>query len=436
MARRAPPSCALLAKNNRLHCQQTERTINLRFDFSANLDYFIRKLNNKIHTKMNPIYLDYAATTPVDPRVVEKMQACLSKEGLFGNPSSLHVYGREAREAVEEARAQVAAFISAEPEEIIWTSGATESDNLAIKGAVQLYQRKGKHIITMKTEHKAVLDTCQHLEKKGYDVTYLAAEKNGLLNLNTFQAALRPDTVLVSIMHVNNETGVIQDINAIAQMTSSRGILLHVDAAQSAGKLAINLRDVPIDLLSLSAHKVYGPKGVGVLYLRKKPRVRVEPLIHGGGHEQGMRSGTMATHQVVGMGEAFYLAQKNLQSEYERITQLRASFLTKLASITNMRMNSDLINGVPHILNISFDGMIADDLLNRLPMLAASSGSACLGKGTEGSYVLRAMGFNEDHARSALRFSFGRFTTQAEVDHAASSITDLLMSAIISPSSF
>lgn len=377
---------------------------------------------------MNPIYLDYAATTPLEPRVATKMQLYLTMDGAFGNPASLHVYGQQAKAAVENARAQVARLIHAEPSEIIWTSGATEADNLALKGIAQLYRHKGKHIITMKTEHKAVLDTCQYLEKQGYTVTYLAPETNGVLNLHTLAAALRADTLLVSIMQVNNETGVIQDIEKIAHLTAERGILLHVDAAQSAGKLTIDVSKIKIDLLSLSAHKLYGPKGIGALYLRKKPRIRVEPLIHGGGHEQGMRSGTLATHQIVGMGEACHLAQQEMQTDKERIMTLHTRFLSALKAIPQLQINSDLTHAVPHILNVRFEGMIADDLLTQLPMLAISSSSACLGKGTEGSYVLRAMGLNDNQVKSSLRFSFGRFTTEQEVDQATAYIKHLFAS--------
>lgn len=370
-----------------------------------------------------PIYLDYAATTPVDIRVANKMFACLTQEGIFGNPASLHVYGQAARDAVETAREQVAALINAEPSELIWTSGATESDNLAIKGAAHLYQRKGKHIITMKTEHKAVLDTCQQLEKDGYRVTYLSPERSGLLSLSALEQAFSADTILVSIMHVNNETGVIQDLDAIAALTSARGILLHVDAAQSPGKLALDMQKTPIDLLSLCAHKVYGPKGIGALYLRKKPRVRVQPLIHGGGHEQGMRSGTLATHQIVGMGEAFQLAAQEMQQDKMNITKLRDRLLNEIRLIKNLRLNIDLAQVVPHILNVRFDGMLAEAILNQMPSIATSTASACQGKGTEGSYVLRAMGYTEEQAKSSMRLSFGRFTTEAEIDAAVEAIT-------------
>lgn len=371
---------------------------------------------------MKPIYLDYAATTPVDPRVAAKMHACLTQEGAFGNPSSLHTYGRAAKDLIEAARVQVATTIGADPSELIWTSGATESINLALKGAAALYHRDGKHIVTMKTEHKAVLDVCQHLEKEGYEVTYLVPEKNGRLDLEKFQVALRDDTVLTSIMHINNETGVIQDIAAIAAITSQRGILLHVDAAQSIGKLAVNLNTTPIDLMSLCAHKAYGPKGVGALYLRKKPRVRVAPLIHGGGHEQGMRSGTIATHQIVGMGEAFQLASDELGSDTTKVTMLRDQFLAGIRAVTNLNLNTDLTYCVPNILNVRFTGMIADAILTELPEIATSTASACQGKGTEGSYVLRAMGMTEEEAKSSVRFSFGRFTTQEEIDKAVRGI--------------
>ncbi|TAK73666.1 MAG: IscS subfamily cysteine desulfurase [Gammaproteobacteria bacterium] len=377
---------------------------------------------------MKPIYLDYAATTPVDPRVAKKMADCLLLEGTFGNPASLHVYGQEAKAQVDIARAHVAAFIGADPSEIIWTSGATESNNLALKGVAHLYQRKGKHIVTMKTEHKAVLDPCQHLEKEGYTVTYLAPEPSGLLDLDKLRAALREDTVLVSIMQVNNETGIVQDIDAIAQLTAAQHVLFHVDAAQSAGKISLDVRQTPIDLLSLSAHKVYGPKGIGALYLRKKPRVRVEPLIHGGGHEQGMRSGTLPTHQIIGMGEAFHLAQQEGQRDAEHIRRLRDHFLQGLQAIKNIHVNGDINHTVPHILNVRFEGMIADAVLAQLPMMAVSTASACQGKGTESSYVLRAMGLSDEQAKSSVRFSFGRFTTLADIDQVVGAITKTISS--------
>jgi cysteine desulfurase len=365
-------------------------------------------------TLMKPIYLDYAATTPVDPRVAKRMQAYLTLDGDFGNPASLHSYGKEARDAVEMARSQVADLVQADKEEIIWTSGATEANNLAIKGAAYLYQRKGKHIITVKTEHKAVLDTCQQLEKEGYHVTYLAPLANGLIDLNQLEEAIRDDTIIISVMQVNNEIGVIQDIDAISKITSTRHIVFHVDAAQSTGKVDINLRKTPIDLMSFCAHKTYGPKGIGALYLRKKPRVRVEPLIHGGGHEQGMRSGTLATHQIVGMGEAMFLAKQEMNNDYQQIAFLRERFLKGLSTISNIILT--IPKSVPHILNLRFDGMIADAILAQLPNIAASTASACQGKGTEGSYVLRALGLTIDQSKSALRLSFGRFTTEEQID--------------------
>lgn len=373
----------------------------------------------------NPIYLDYAATTPVDPRVAACMMALLTKEGAFGNPASLHAYGATAREVVETAREQVAALIHAESSEIIWTSGATESINLALKGIAALYQRKGKHIVTMQTEHKAVRDTCQHLEKEGFTVTYLQPEKNGLLTMDALQAALRDDTILVSILHVNNETGVVQDIAAIAKLTAAREIFLHVDAAQSAGKIELDVAKVPIDLLSMSAHKAYGPKGVGALFLRKKPRVRVAPLLHGGGHESGMRSGTLPTHQIAGMGMAFQLAMREWQQDNARIMKLRELFLTSLRQIKNFYLNVDGQHTVPHIINVRFDNMLADAILEKLPMIAASTSSACQSKGTEGSYVLRAMGMNEEQVKNSIRFSFGRFTTEEDIIKAASDIQAL-----------
>lgn len=371
-----------------------------------------------------PIYLDYAATTPVDLRVAQKMAACLTEAGTFGNPASKHHYGLAALQAVEAAREQVATFIQAEPSEIIWTSGATESVNLALKGVAQLYQRKGKHIITIKTEHKAVLDTCQYLEKEGYQITYLVPLTNGLITLAQIEAAMRADTILVAVMMVNNEIGVQQPIAEIAALTAKRDILLYVDAAQAAGKMMIDLKHTPVDLLSFSAHKMYGPKGVGVLYLRKRPRVRVAPLIHGGGHEQGMRSGTLATHQIVGMGEACRIALHEMAQENKRISALNARFRATL-SVPNLIYTTDVTCSVPHIINLRFDGMIADAILAQLPMIAATTASACQGKGTEGSYVLRALGLGEMEAKSAIRFSFGRFTTEEEIDRAANAINGL-----------
>jgi cysteine desulfurase len=372
-----------------------------------------------------PIYLDYAATTPVDPRVAAIMMQYLTMDSVFGNAASQHVYGLQARDAVEVAREQVAALIGALPSEIIFTSGATESDNLAIKGAAHLYQRKGRHIVTLKTEHKAVLDSCQQLEKEGFAVTYLTPDVSGRLDLDVFRASLRADTTLVSIMHVNNEIGVIQDLAAIAAETSARGILLHVDAAQSAGKIPLDVSAIPIDLLSLAAHKIYGPKGVGVLYLRKKPRVRVEPLFHGGGHEQGMRSGTLPVHQIAGMGAACEIARQEREQDFVRIHSLNEKFYHQIKSIKNLSINGEHATRSPYILNLRFNGMLADALIKQLPEMAVSTASACQGKGTEGSYVLRALGMSEDAAKSSIRFSFGRFTTLQEIGIAAKAINHL-----------
>ena len=374
---------------------------------------------------MKPIYLDYAATTPVDERVAAKMFECLTLQGVFANPASLHAYGKQARERVETAREQVAAYINAHPSEIIWTSGATESNNLALKGAAYLYQRKGKHIITMKTEHKSVLDPCQQLEKEGYTVTYLTPETSGLLDIHQLEQAIRDDTILISIMHVNNETGIIQNLDAVAKLSAARNILFHVDAAQTPGKLPIDVTRTPIDLLSLCAHKAYGPKGIGALYLRKKPRVRVQPLLHGGGHEQGMRSGTLATHQIVGMGEAFHLAQTEMQSEVARIHTYRKRFLQHIENIANFKLNVACENAVPSILSLRFENMLADAILAALPTVIASTASACQGKSTEGSYVLRALGLTEQQAKSSVRLSFGRFTTPEDIDTVGNAILNL-----------
>lgn len=363
-----------------------------------------------------PFYFDYAATTPLDPRVMQAMLPYLSHESGFGNPSSSHHYGVHAKEAVESARSEVARLLNALPEEIIWTSGATESNNLAIKGAAKLYQQKGKHIVTVKTEHPSVLETCQWLEQQGFSVTYLLPEPSGLVSLESFQKALREDTVLVSMMHVNNELGVIQDIASIAKITAARGILFHVDAAQSAGKIPIHLNEWPIDLLSLSAHKLYGPKGIGAVYVRKKPRVRLAAQLHGGGQEQGMRSGTLPTHQVVGMGEACRLARLEKTAEYEKILEIRNYFLKKIESLLSHE-NSSLTHSVPHILNVGF-GVKAESLINALSMIAISSGSACHTKGSEPSYVLRALSQSHEKASQGIRFSFGRFTTLQAVDDA------------------
>ncbi len=367
-----------------------------------------------------PIYLDYAATTPVDPRVAEKMCSYLTLEGgLFGNAASRsHVFGWEAEQAIEEARGQVAALVKADPKEIIWTSGATESDNLAIKGVAEFYAKKGKHIITSLTEHKAVLDTCRHLERSGFEVTYLAPESDGLIDLAKLEAALRPDTILVSIMHVNNEIGVIQDIAAIGELTRSRGILFHVDAAQSAGKVAIDLENTKVDLMSFSAHKVYGPKGIGALYVRRKPRVRLEAQMHGGGHERGMRSGTLPTHQIVGMGEAFRIAGEEMAAENKRILALRERLLAGVKDLEEVYVNGSLERRVPHNLNVSFNFVEGESLMMALRDLAVSSGSACTSASLEPSYVLRAIGRPDELAHSSIRFSIGRFTTERDIDHA------------------
>jgi len=370
-----------------------------------------------------PIYLDYSATTPVDERVAKKMMDCLTLQGNFGNPASRsHVFGWNAEEVVEEARKNVADLLGADPREIVWTSGATESDNLAIKGAALFRAKQGKHIVTMKTEHKAVLDTCRQLERDGFEVTYLDPLENGLLDLDVFKAALRDDTTLVSIMHVNNEIGVIQDIKAIGAITRERKILLHVDAAQSPGKVPIDVDDMNVDLMSLCAHKVYGPKGVGALYVRRKPRVRLEAQIHGGGHERGMRSGTLATHQLVGMGEAFRLAGEEMGSENERMRMLRDRLWKGVEDMEEIYLNGDLEQRVPGNLNISFNFVEGESLIMSLKDIAVSSGSACTSASLEPSYVLRALGRSDELAHSSIRFTMGRFTTEEEVDHTISII--------------
>ncbi len=372
-----------------------------------------------------PIYFDYSATTPVDERVAKKMCDCLTIDGNFGNPaSSSHEFGWKAEEAVEEARKQVADLINANPREIIFTSGATESDNLAIKGVAHFYKKKGKHIVTAKTEHKAVLDTCRQLEREGFEVTYLDPEPNGLIDLDKFKDALRDDTILVSIMHVNNEIGVIQDIQAIGEITRERKILFHVDAAQSAGKVPIDMDELKVDLMSFSAHKIYGPKGIGALYVGRKPRVRLEAQMHGGGHERGMRSGTLATHQIVGMGEAFRLAKEEMAADNERIRMLRDRLLKGLSDIEETYINGDLEQRVPHNLNISFNFVEGESLIMALKELAVSSGSACTSASLEPSYVLRALGRNDELAHSSIRFSLGRFTTEEEIDFAIEKIHD------------
>ncbi len=365
-----------------------------------------------------PIYLDYSATTPVDPRVAEKMCSYLTPQGLFGNPASRsHVFGWQADEAVEEARRNVAALVNADAREIIWTSGATESDNLAIKGAAHFYSKKGKHIVTLKTEHKAVLDSCRQLEREGYEVTYLEPEASGLLDLGKFKQALRDDTILVTVMHVNNEIGVIQDIEAIGEICRERKIIFHVDAAQSPGKVTIDLQMLKVDLMSFSAHKIYGPKGIGALYVRRKPRVRLEAQMHGGGHERGLRSGTLATHQIVGMGEAFRLAGEEMDADNARIMALRNRLLDGFRDIEEVYINGDLDHRIAGNLNISFNYVEGESLIMALKDLAVSSGSACTSASLEPSYVLRALGRNDELAHSSIRFTIGRFTTEEEIDY-------------------
>ncbi len=366
-----------------------------------------------------PIYLDYSATTPVDPRVAKKMMRYLTPDGVFGNPASRsHSFGWESDNAVTEARANVAALINADPREIVWTSGATESDNLAIKGAAHFNQRRGKHIITMKTEHKAVLDSCRQLEREGYEITYLDPQANGLLDLKAFKAVIRDDTTLASIMHVNNEIGVIQDIKAIGEICRENKIIFHVDAAQSAGKVPIDMDNLKVDLMSFSAHKIYGPKGIGALYVRRKPRIRIEAQMHGGGHERGMRSGTLATHQIVGMGEAFRLAKEEMAKDNERLMTLRTRLLDGFRDMEEVYVNGDLEQRVAGNLNISFNHVEGESLMMSLKDLAVSSGSACTSASLEPSYVLRALGRNDELAHSSLRFTLGRFSTEEEVDHA------------------
>lgn len=363
-----------------------------------------------------PIYLDYSATTPVDPRVAEKMFPYLCEH--FGNPASRsHAYGWEAEKAVEEARGQVAALVNADPREIIWTSGATESDNLAIKGAAHFYQAKGRHLITVKTEHKAVLDTMRELEREGFSVTYLEVQENGLLDLEALKAALRPDTTLVSVMFVNNEIGVIQPIAEIGEICRERGILFHVDAAQATGKVEIDLEKLKVDLMSFSAHKTYGPKGIGALYVRRKPRVRLEAQMHGGGHERGLRSGTLATHQIVGMGEAYRLAKLEMAVENEKVRALRDRLLAGLSKIEATYVNGDQMHRVAHNLNISFAYVEGESLIMAVKDIAVSSGSACTSASLEPSYVLRALGRSDELAHSSIRFTLGRFTTEEEVDY-------------------
>ena len=373
-----------------------------------------------------PIYLDYSATTPVDPRVAEKMIPYLCEK--FGNPASRsHAYGWEAEKAVDEARAEVAAYINADPKEIVWTSGATESDNLAVKGTAHFYKDKGKHLITVKTEHKAILDSMRHLETEGYEVTYLDVQENGLLDLKALEAAMRPDTTLVSVMAVNNEIGVIQDIAAIGEMCRSRGIIFHCDATQAPGKMVLDTQKLKVDLMSLSSHKVYGPKGIGALYVRRKPRVRIEPQIHGGGHERGMRSGTLAVHQIVGMGEAYRIARLEQAKDIEHCLKLRERLLSGiLKNIPDVVVNGDMEHRVCTNLNISFAYVEGESLMMALKDIAVSSGSACTSASLEPSYVLRALGRDDELAHSSIRFTFGRFTTEEEIDYTVQVLHELV----------
>ncbi len=370
-----------------------------------------------------PIYLDYGATTPVDPRVVDAMIPWLREH--FGNPASRsHAWGWEAEEAVEKARTQVAELIGADPREIVWTSGATESNNLAIKGAAHFYKGKGKHLITVKTEHKAVLDVMRELERQGFEVTYLNVQENGLLDLDALKAAIRPDTILISVMFVNNEIGVIQDIPAIGALCREKGIVFHVDAAQATGKLPIDLATLPVDLMSLASHKTYGPKGIGALYVRRKPRIRLEAQMHGGGHERGMRSGTLPTHQIVGMGEAFRIAREEMALDLAKAHSLQKRLLDGLTDLEQVFINGDMAQRVPHNLNISFNYVEGESLIMGIKGLAVSSGSACTSASLEPSYVLRALGRSDELAHSSLRMTIGRFTTAEEIDYAIATIRE------------
>jgi cysteine desulfurase len=370
-----------------------------------------------------PIYMDYGATTPVDQRVVDKMIPWLREH--FGNPASRsHAWGWEAEEAVENARAEVARLVGADPREIIWTSGATESDNLALKGAAQFYKTRGKHLITVKTEHKAVLDTMRELERQGFEVTYLPVQPDGLLDLNLLRDSMRPDTILVSVMLVNNEIGVIQDVATIGMMCRERGIVFHCDAAQATGKVDIDLSKLPVDLMSLASHKTYGPKGIGALYVRRKPRVRIEAQMHGGGHERGMRSGTLPTHQIIGMGEAFRLAREEMGEERERIHMLHKRLLDGLSDIEQVFLNGHPVKRVPHNVNMSFNFVEGESLIMGIKGIAVSSGSACTSASLEPSYVLRALGRSDELAHSSLRMTIGRFTTQEEVDYTVATLQD------------
>lgn len=366
-----------------------------------------------------PIYLDYAATTPADPRVASKMMQFLTLDGTFGNPASRsHRFGWQAEEAVDVARNQVAELINADPREIVFTSGATEADNLALKGAAQQHQSRGKHIITSQTEHKAVLDSCAQLAREGFDVTFLQPGADGIVTPAMLEAALRDDTVLVSLMHVNNETGVIQDIAALGALCHARGILFHVDATQSVGKLPLDVSALPVDLMSFSAHKLYGPKGIGALWVRRKPKLQIDAQMHGGGHERGMRSGTLPVHQIVGMGEAYRIAREEMADESARLATLRHRLWQGISTLSDVQLNGSLEQGAPNILNISFAHVDGESLIMALKDLALSSGSACTSASLEPSYVLRAMGVDQQLAYSSLRFSLGRFTTQEEIDYA------------------
>ena len=370
-------------------------------------------MNNK------PIYMDYSATTPVDKRVAEVMVKYLTMDGDFGNSGSRsHYYGWQAEDAVDKARKQVADLVGADPKEIVWTSGATESDNLAIKGIAHFYQKKGKHIITLKTEHKAVLDTCRQLEREGFEVTYLDPDSNGILNLDVLKNAIREDTILVTIMHVNNEIGVIQDIEAIGNLCREHKVYFHVDAAQSAGKVEIDLSKLPVDLMSFSAHKIYGPKGIGALYVRRKPRVRIESQMHGGGQERGMRSGTLAVHQIVGMGEAFAIAKEQMKEDIQRISKLKDRLVAGFSDMEEVVINGDLDQRYPGIMNISYNYVEGESLMMAISDIAVSSGSACTSASLEPSYVLRALGLSDELAHSSIRFSIGRFTTEEDIDRA------------------
>ena len=370
-----------------------------------------------------PIYMDYASTTPVDPRVAKKISDHLTLDGNFGNPASRsHKFGWQAEEAVEEARSHVANLVNCDPREIVWTSGATEADNLAIKGIANFYQKNGKHIITSKIEHKAVLDPCRQLERDGFDVTYLEPNEGGLITAEAISNAIREDTILISIMHINNELGTINDLDSIGTLAREKGIFFHVDAAQSTGKVAIDLTSLPVDLMSFSAHKTYGPKGIGALFVRRKPRVRIEAQIHGGGHERGMRSGTLATHQIVGMGEAFRIAKEEMDADTKRVEALHKRFFESVSNIEEVYVNGDPDNKVSNILNISFAYVEGESLIMALKDIAVSSGSACTSASLEPSYVLRALGRKDELASSSIRFSFGRFTTDQEVDYTVSLI--------------